>query len=118
LLRYEIHVIDPISPHFGRCPCFILVDIEDGEIESVNITDNPFYTSHMPGQVPLLVQSQGADVMLAGGMGRRAVDFFHQYGIEVATGASGTVLNAIQDYLAGRLIGTEPCTESQHHHNC
>jgi predicted Fe-Mo cluster-binding NifX family protein len=107
----------PVSPHFGRCPCFILADVEGQEVKTVTVVDNPYYGNHAPGQVPGFIHSQGANVMLAGGMGRRAVSFFQQYGIEAATGASGTVRQALQGYLGGELRGVEPCAESQHHHN-
>lgn len=105
-----------ISAHFGRCPFFVLVDVEGQEVKEVNEVENPFYGNHMPGQVPAFIHSQGADVMLAGGMGRRAVGFFEQYGIEAATGASGTVRQALQGYLGGELQGVEPCAESIDHH--
>ena len=107
----------PVSPHFGRCPCFILVDVEGQEIKAVTAVDNPYYSNHAPGQVPGFIHSQGADVMLAGGMGRRAMGFFEEYGIQAATGASGTVRQALQSYLGGELQGVEPCVESQHHHS-
>jgi predicted Fe-Mo cluster-binding NifX family protein len=107
----------PVSPHFGRCPCYILVDVKGREVTAVTAVDNPYYGKHAPGQVPGFIQSQGADVMLAGGMGRRAVSFFQQYGIEAVTGASGTVRQAMQRYLGGELRGAEPCAESQHHHH-
>jgi predicted Fe-Mo cluster-binding NifX family protein len=104
-----------VSPHFGRCPCYILVDVEGQEVKAVTAVDNPYYGNHAPGQVPAFIHSQGANVMLAGGMGRRAVDFFQQHGIEVATGASGTVRQALQSYLASELRGVEPCAGSHHH---
>ena len=107
----------PVSLHFGRCPCYILVDVEGREIKAVTAIDNPYYGNHAPGQVPAFIHSQGANVMLAGGMGHRAVSFFQQYGIEAVTGASGTVRQAMQSYLGGDLQGAEPCAESQHHHH-
>jgi predicted Fe-Mo cluster-binding NifX family protein len=106
----------PVSPHFGRCPCYILVDVEGQEVKTVTLVDNPYYGNHAQGQVPGFIHSQGADVMLAGGMGRRAVDFFQQYGIQVATGASGTAGQVLQSYLAGELRGVEPCAGNHHHH--
>lgn len=107
-----------ISPHFGRCPCFILVDVEGQEVKEVTTVDNPYYGNHAPGQVPAFIHSHEADVMLTGGMGRRAVDFFQQYNIEAVTGASGTVRQALQSYLGGDLHGVEPCAESAEHHHC
>ena len=105
-----------VAGHFGRCPFFALVDLNEGEIQQVQVIDNPFYANHSPGQVPNFIQSQNANVMLTGGMGRRAVMFFEQAGIEIATGACGTVSDAVQGYLSGDVSGFQPCAESEAHH--
>jgi len=104
-----------VSPHFGRCPYYILVDVEGQEIKDVQAVDNPYYGQHSPGMVPGFIHSQGVDVMLAGRMGRRAIGFFEQYGIEAVTGASGTVRHALERYLGGELRGVQPCRESIEH---
>ncbi len=104
-----------VSPHFGRCPHYILVDVEDQEVKSVLVVDNPYYGQHAPGVVPGFIHSQGANVMLTGGMGGRAIAFFEQYGIEAVTGASGTVRHALERYLSGQLRGVQPCRESIEH---
>ncbi len=104
-----------VSPHFGRCPYYVLVDVDEGRISSTRVVANPFYGQHRPGQVPAFIQSQGADVMLTGGMGARAVSFFEQCGIEPITGATGSVRHALEDYLAGRLRGAAACGESVEH---
>jgi len=104
-----------VSPHFGRCPHFVLVDLEGQQVTEVQEVDNPYYGNHQPGQVPALIASLGANVMLTGGMGGRAIIFFQQYGIEGVTGAYGTVRQSIQAYLGGQLSGAAPCKESQEH---
>jgi predicted Fe-Mo cluster-binding NifX family protein len=104
-----------VSPHFGRCPYFMLVDLDGREVKSVQAVSNPYYGHHQPGQVPGFIHSQGADVMLTGGMGRRAIVFFQQYGIQAVTGASGTVRLALEQYLGGLLQGAQPCRESLEH---
>lgn len=104
-----------VSPHFGRCPYYILVDVEDQEVKAVQAVDNPYYGQHSPGAVPGFIHSQGVDVMLTGGMGPRAIGFFEQYGIEAVTGASGTVRHALERYLGGELRGVQPCRESIEH---
>lgn len=104
-----------VSPHFGRCPHFLLVDLEAGQVGGVQAVDNPFFGNHQPGQVPAFIHSLGADVMLTGGMGGRAIMFFRQYGIEGVTGAFGTAHQALQHYLAGQLTGAEACRESHDH---
>ena len=104
-----------VSAHFGRCPHYILVDVENHNITGIQEVDSPFYGHHQPGQVPGFIHSLGADVMLAGGMGGRALLFFQQFGIEGVTGAYGTVRQSVERYLGGELKGAAPCKESQEH---
>ena len=100
-----------ISYHFGRCPYYTFVDVEDGQVKNVEVVSNPYYSQHAPGVVPDFIHSQGANVMITGGMGSRALSFFNQYGIEVVTGASGKVRHALESYLRGELKGAQPCGE-------
>jgi predicted Fe-Mo cluster-binding NifX family protein len=104
-----------VSPHFGRCPYFVLVDVEGQEVKELREVDNPYYGNHRPGQVPALIDSLGANVMLTGGMGGRAIMFFQQFGIEGVTGAYGTVRQSVEQYLGGQLKGAAPCKESEEH---
>ena len=104
-----------VSTHFGRCPYFVLVDFEEGEVKTAHAVLNPYYNHHQPGQVPGFIHSQQVDVMLTGGMGRRAIAFFEQYGIQAATGASGTVRHALEQYVGHQLQEAEPCHESVEH---
>lgn len=106
----------PVSSHFGRCPYFVLAHVEDGQVLALRSIENPYAGHHAPGQVPQFIAAQGATVMVSGGMGRRAVEFFAQQGIAVATGAGGTVQEALADYLRGKLRGATPCAESERHH--
>jgi len=104
-----------VSPHFGRCPYYVLVDLEERQVRQVSAVENPYYGQHAPGVVPEFIHNQGADVMLTGGMGGRAIAFFQQYGIEPVTGASGTVRHTLEQYLRGALQGAAPCRESAAH---
>jgi predicted Fe-Mo cluster-binding NifX family protein len=104
-----------VAHHFGRCPFFALVDVEEKEFKSVEVISNPFYGNHQPGQVPGFIHQQKANVMLSDGMGGRAIQFFQQYDIQAATGANGTVRTAIESYLGGELTGAAPCNESVEH---
>jgi len=104
-----------VAHHFGRCPFFALIDVEGKEVKAVEVIDNPFYEGHQPGQVPGFINEQKADVMLSGGMGGRAIQFFQQFDIEAATGATGSVREALERYLGGELSGAAPCKESVEH---
>ncbi len=105
-----------VAHHFGRCPYFALVDVEGTEVQNVTLIQNPFYSGHQPGQVPGFIRSQNANVMISGGMGGRAIQFFEQYGIRTATGVGGlTVRQALERYLGGELSEAAPCAESVEH---
>jgi len=104
-----------VAHHFGRCPFFALVEVENEKIQSVSLIENPFFAAHEPGQVPGFIKEQNADVMLSGGMGGRAIQFFNQFGIEPATGATGTVENAVNCFLEGKIEGASSCAESEAH---
>lgn len=104
-----------ISHHFGRCPCYVLVDLEGVSIAEVESIDNPYFQQHKPGKVPEFIKEHGVDLMLSGGMGRRAMDYFEQFGIKVATGAVGNVRITLELYLDGKLQDAAPCRQSIEH---
>lgn len=93
-----------VSAHFGRCPAFTLVEIENGKLLKKTTIDNP---GHHPGFLPQFLQQQGADVIAAGGMGQRAAGLFAQAGIKVMVGVTGPVDDVIAGILAGKLEGGE-----------
>lgn len=103
----------PMSHHFGRCPYFVIVNLDkDNEIKEIQNVPNPFFESHSPGEVPAFISKQDVNVMISGGMGQKAVDFFSQYGVKVATGASETVKISLNKFLSGELSGYSPCSHS------
>jgi predicted Fe-Mo cluster-binding NifX family protein len=104
-----------VSHHFGRCPYFILVDVEGEEVQQFNVIQNPFFAGHQPGMVPEFIHQQGADVMISGGMGHKAIGFFEQFGIEPRTGASGSAKDTLEHYFGGEISLAEPCRESMEH---
>ena len=104
-----------VAQHFGHAPFFMLVDVESGEVNAVQGIVNPFSEAHQPGQIPGFIHEQKANVILSGGMGGRAIQFFDELGIQVATGASGTVRQALENYLGGQLKEAAPCDESVAH---
>ena len=105
-----------LSAHFGRCPFYVLVDVADDRIVGFQVVDNPYYPNHQPGVIPQFIHSQKANVMIAGGMGPRAIDFFNQYGIDVATGVQGKVRDVVEAYLRNEIQGIVPC--EHHDHEC
>ncbi len=104
-----------VAQHFGHAPFFMLVDVENGEVVAAQGVVNPFAEAHQPGQIPGFIHEQKANVILSGGMGGRAIQFFEQLGIKAATGASGTVRQSLENYFGGNLKEAAPCDESVAH---
>ena len=95
-----------VSAHFGRCPEFTLIEIDENEgiIRNTKVVSNP---GHQMGLIPKFLDEQGASVIIAGGMGHRAVGFFNQYGIRAIVGVVGSIDNTVQKILNGTLQGGE-----------
>lgn len=94
-----------LSPHFGHCEAFALVDVEGGVIRGKRMMEAP---PHEPGALPRWLHENGANVIIAGGMGSRAQALFAQSEIEVVIGApSLSPEEVIAQYLAGTLAAGE-----------
>ena len=57
-----------VSHHFGRCPYYVLAEIDGDKCIKDKVVQNPFYGNHMPGQMPKFIHDLGANVILAGGI--------------------------------------------------
>jgi predicted Fe-Mo cluster-binding NifX family protein len=106
-----------MSGHFGRCSFYTLVDVEKDEVKNVIVIENPYASNHIPGKVPEFIRDQKAHVMIAGGIGPRAIDLFSGFGIEVHTGVSGRVKDVLEAYLKGDVKGTVACAHD-HKDSC
>ncbi len=92
-----------LSFHFGRCPYYVFVEVKDGKVKNIETKKNPYSSSHIPGAVPQFIASEGANVIIAGGMGPRAMEWFIRLNIQPITGITGKIRDALNDFLAGRL---------------
>lgn len=103
-MRIAIPVADGrLSMHFGQCEEFILVDV-DPERKEVLKKEAVAAPEHQPGLLPQWLHEKGADVIIAGGMGRRAQGLFAENGIQVVVGSLEDDLDRIiANYLEGRL---------------
>jgi predicted Fe-Mo cluster-binding NifX family protein len=97
-----------VSAHFGRCPAFTIVEIENGRIKNKETIANP---GHSPGFIPQFLHKRGVRFIVAGGMGPRASGFFDELGIQAIVGVSGKVKDVIDQLLKGTLRGGESLCE-------
>jgi predicted Fe-Mo cluster-binding NifX family protein len=110
-MRIVIPLADgKLTNHFGHCKKFALVDIDPGT-KAVLRREDIDAPPHEPGLLPSWLAERGVTVVIAGGMGQRALGLFAQQGINVVTGAPlESPERIVKDFLAGELvIGTNAC---------
>ncbi|MFH1680262.1 MAG: NifB/NifX family molybdenum-iron cluster-binding protein [Candidatus Eisenbacteria bacterium] len=107
-MRIAIPLADGgLAAHFGHCECFALIDVDLAEKKIVRREDVEA-PPHQPGLLPSWLAERGADLIIAGGMGRRARDLFAGQEIEVVVGApAAPPERLVSDYLAGTLRAGE-----------
>jgi predicted Fe-Mo cluster-binding NifX family protein len=92
----------PVDPRFGRCPVFLIVDPDTLEYEAL---PNP--NIDLGGgagiQSAQIMADREVTAVLTGNCGPNAFRTFSAAGIEVITGVSGTVREAVEAYKSGRL---------------
>ncbi len=95
---------DFVSAHFGRCPSFTILNIEDGKVTKQEVLDNP---GHQPGFIPQFLHQKGVECIVCGGMGVRATGFFNELGIQTIVGVGGRIDEVIEKIQKGTLEGGE-----------
>lgn len=106
-MRIAVPVVNGVlSPHFGHCETFSLIDTDgDGSITGTTVVEAP---AHEPGLLPGWLADRNVNLIIAGGMGQRARDLFDAKGIEVVVGAPReTPENLATAYLQGNLQNGE-----------
>ena len=89
--------------HFGHCEQFALIEA-DGKTKKILGRQMLTPPPHEPGVLPKWLKEQGANVIIAGGMGQRAQGLFAESGIKVVVGASGDEPETVAAaWLAGTL---------------
>ena len=110
-MKIAIPAVDGrLARHFGHCQEFMLFDVapDAADIGDVSSLQAP---PHAPGLLPQWLKDHGVNVVIAGGMGRRAQGLFAQSGVEIVVGALADDPRAIvKEYLSGALsTGDNPC---------
>jgi predicted Fe-Mo cluster-binding NifX family protein len=102
-----------VDPRFGRCPYFVIVDTETMQYEAVPNTSQA--APHGAGiQSAQIISNKGAKVVLTGNVGPNAYQSLTAAGIQIVTGATGTVRETITRYKKGDLRETSSPTVGGH----
>ena len=98
-----------VSPHFGHSPAVVVVDVVEGAVVKSEVVFTPAAGGEHQCGMPTFIARLGANVVVAGGMGPGAVHALTGAGIEIATGASGTIRDAVAAWLQGNLGVAATC---------
>ena len=90
-----------VDPRFGRCQNFVIVDSETMQFEPVENAGG--MSSGGAGiAAAQTIAGKGVQAVLTGHCGPNAFEVLAAAGIEVITGVSGKVEDAVKDYKAGK----------------
>ena len=102
-----------IDPRFGRCQYFVITDTETMNYEALQNTGrgSPHGAGIQAGQT---IADQGVQAILTGSVGPNAFQVLSSAGIQVITGVSGTVREAVEKFKSGQLRETTTPTSPMH----
>ncbi|MCW4025160.1 MAG: NifB/NifX family molybdenum-iron cluster-binding protein [Candidatus Bathyarchaeota archaeon] len=91
-----------VDPRFGRCQYLIVVDTETMQHETI-----PNMAAGCSGgagiQAAQNMVNKGVKVVITGNVGPNAFGALSAAGIEIVTGASGTIREAVEKFKNGKL---------------
>ena len=93
-----------VDMRLGRCPYFLIVDIEDKKLKDVKAIEN---TAAMQAggagiTAAQTVANEKVDAVITGNIGPRAFGVFNQLGIKIYP-AQGKIKDVIQQFIDGKL---------------
>lgn len=103
----------PVDPRFGRCPFFVIVDIESMDVNSVANT----YAGESSGvgiQAAQTIARQGAKALITGNIGPNALQTLISANIDVYQLQGVTVRDAVDKFKLGELTKISSPTRPAH----
>lgn len=91
-----------VDPRFGRCQYFIIIDAETMQFEALE-NSSAAAAGGAGISAAQMVANKGAEVVLTGNCGPNAYQTLSAAGVQVISGVSGTVRDAVQAHKAGKL---------------
>lgn len=105
-----------LCSHFGHCESFTFVDVNPETREILNI-ETRVPEEGISCQSANWISEQGANIVLAGGMGGRPLDIFTRNGVKVVPGCPELpVKELVAGYLEGTLATGENACGGEHNH--
>ena len=107
---------EKLCGHFGHCEYFTFVEVNPESKEILNI-EKKVPEEGISCQSANWIASQGANVVLAGGMGGRPMAIFAQNGVKIVAGCPELgIEEVVKQYLNDTLLTGENSCGGEHHH--
>lgn len=103
-----------VDPRFGRCRYFVLTDPATTEWETLE-NENATSGGGAGIRTAQLVIDRGVGVVITGNCGPNAYQTLSAAGVELVTGASGRVQDALEAYRNGELAPTPRSNVGAHY---
>ena len=101
-----------VDPRFGRCQCFVIADSDTMDFEGVENT-NMMAGGGAGIATAQMIANKGAQVVLTGNCGPNAYQTLSAAGIQVITGVSGTIRDALDGFKTGKFeASTQPSVDA------
>jgi len=93
-----------VSDVFGRCPYFIIAEIENQKIEKTEVIKNESInqTGGAGISAAQLMAEKNVNAVITENVGPRALDVLKQFSIEIYFG-KGAIKEALQEFIDGKL---------------
>lgn len=104
---------DKVDPRFGRCPYFIIVDPETLDFEALE-NSSAMAAGGAGIATGQMIAGKGVEAVLTGNCGPNAHQVLSAAKIQVITGVSGIVKDAIEEYKLGTFSASQQPNVADH----
>jgi len=105
---------DPVDPRFGRAAYILVVDPETFDFDVLDNKENVNALKGAGIQAAGMVSDKGAEVLITGFCGPNAFKVLNAAKIKVASDANGTVRDAINSFIQGKLAFVDQANVEEH----
>ncbi len=104
----------PVDQRFGRCPYFVILDSDSGEIIKSIPNSGALASGGAGTQTARLLFSEKVEAVLVGNVGPNAVTALKAAGIKIYSGIAGTVEETFNRLSQGKLTLVSDATVDSH----
>lgn len=105
-----------VSEHFGHSETFEIYTLENKTTTFLESLKSP---KHEHGSLPAFLKNAHVDIVICGGIGQGAVQLMVGQGMDVISGAKGSIEEIIEQFANDELVSKDvQCNGHNHDHEC